>query len=97
MKTTFPELFKTLGIQPVDDYPSHLLETLLHLTPAQLPDPTVVLLTSGIHNSAYFEHSFLAQQMGVELVECRDLVVADGYLKMRTTKAATGRCGLPTN
>jgi len=86
MKTTFPELFKTLGIQPVDDYPSHLLETLLHLTPAQLPDPTVVLLTSGIHNSAYFEHSFLAQQMGVELVECRDLVVADGYLKMRTTK-----------
>lgn len=86
MKTTFPELFRKLGIQPVDDYPSHLLETLLHLTPAQLPDPTVVLLTEGIHNSAYFEHAFLAQQMGVELVEIRDLVVADGYLKMRTTK-----------
>jgi uncharacterized circularly permuted ATP-grasp superfamily protein len=86
MKTTFPELFRTLGIQPADNYPSHLLETLLHVTPAQLPEPTVVVLTTGIHNSAYFEHSFLAQQMGVELVEIRDLVVADGYLKMRTTK-----------
>ena len=86
MKTTFPELFRSLGINPVDNYPSHLLDTLLNVAPAKLPDPTVVVLTSGIHNSAYFEHSFLAQQMGVELVESRDLVVADGYLKMRTTK-----------
>jgi len=86
MKTTFPELFRTLGINPVDNYPSNLLDTLLNVAPAKLPDPTVVVLTSGIHNSAYFEHSFLAQQMGVELVESRDLVVADGYLKMRTTK-----------
>ncbi|MEN9201776.1 MAG: circularly permuted type 2 ATP-grasp protein [Thermostichus sp. DG_1_6_bins_120] len=86
MKSTFPALFNTMGIQPVDDYPSHLLETLLHLTPPHLANPTVVVLTPGIYNSAYFEHSFLAQQMGVELVEGRDLVVADGYLQMRTTK-----------
>lgn len=86
MKSTFPEIFQTMAIQPVDDYPSHLLETLLNLAPPQLPNPTVVVLTPGIYNSAYFEHSFLAQQMGVELVEGRDLVVEDGYLKMRTTK-----------
>jgi uncharacterized circularly permuted ATP-grasp superfamily protein len=86
MKSTFPQVFKTLKIQPVEEYPSHLLETLLNLAPSHVPDPTVVLLTPGIYNSAYFEHSFLAQQMGVELVEGRDLVVADGYLKMRTTK-----------
>ena len=86
MKNTFPLVFNTMHIQPVEEYPSHLLETLLNLAPAQLPDPTVVVLTPGIFNSAYFEHSFLAQQMGVELVEGRDLVVADGYLQMRTTK-----------
>lgn len=86
MKSCFPQLFATLGIQPVDDYSSHLLETLLNLAPANLPHPTVVVLTPGMYNSAYFEHSFLAQQMGVELVEGRDLVVADGYLQMRTTK-----------
>ncbi|MGY2803265.1 circularly permuted type 2 ATP-grasp protein [Thermostichus sp. MS-CIW-37] len=86
MKSTFPSLFNTMGIRPVDDYPSHLLDTLLYLAPPQLANPTVVVLTPGIYNSAYFEHSFLAQQMGVELVEGRDLVVADGYLQMRTTK-----------
>lgn len=86
MKSTFPEIFQTMAIQPVDDYPSHLLETLLNLAPPHLPEPTVVVLTPGIYNSAYFEHSFLAQQMGVELVEGRDLVVVDGYLQMRTTK-----------
>ncbi|MEB3357899.1 MAG: circularly permuted type 2 ATP-grasp protein [Synechococcales bacterium] len=86
MKSTFPQLFNSMSIQAVDDYASQLLETLLNLTPPTLPDPTVVVLTPGIYNSAYFEHSFLAQQMGVELVEGRDLVVADGYLKMRTTK-----------
>ncbi len=86
MKTTFPEIFQTIAVQPVDDYPSYLLETLLNLAPPQLPNPTVVVLTPGIYNSAYFEHSFLAQQMGVELVEGRDLVVVDGYLQMRTTK-----------
>ncbi len=86
MKTTFPEIFQTMAVAPVDDYPSQLLETLLHLAPSQLPNPNVVVLTPGIYNSAYYEHSFLAQQMGVELVEGRDLVVADGYLQMRTTK-----------
>ncbi|MGI0487315.1 circularly permuted type 2 ATP-grasp protein [Pantanalinema rosaneae CENA516] len=86
MKTTFPLVFNNLQIQPVEEYPSYLLETLLNLAPPHLPDPTVVVLTPGIYNSAYFEHSFLAQQMGVELVEGRDLVVADGYLQMRTTK-----------
>ena len=86
MKSTFPVVFDTMQIQPVEEYPSHLLETLLNLAPANLLDPTVVVLTPGIHNSAYFEHSFLAQQMGVELVEGRDLVVSDGYLQMRTTK-----------
>ncbi len=86
MKSTFPDIFQTMAIKPVDDYPSHLLETLLNLAPPHLPDPTVVVLTPGIYNSAYFEHSFLAQQMGVELVEGRDLAVVDGYLQMLTTK-----------
>lgn len=86
MKSTFPLVFNQMAILPVDDYASKLLDTLLDLTPSGLPDPTVVVLTPGIYNSAYFEHSFLAQQMGVELVEGRDLVVADGYLQMRTTK-----------
>lgn len=86
MKNTFPVVFDTMKIQPVEEYPSQLLETLLNLAPDHLSDPTVVVLTPGIYNSAYFEHSFLAQQMGVELVEGRDLVVADGYLQMRTTK-----------
>lgn len=86
MKTTFPQVFNRMNIMPVDDYASQLLEALLNLAPAALPEPTVVVLTPGIYNSAYFEHSFLAQQMGVELVEGRDLVVSDGYLQMRTTK-----------
>ncbi len=86
MKSTFPQVFKRMQIQPVDEYPSHLLETLLNLAPDGLPDPTVAVLTPGMYNSAYFEHTFLAQQMGIELVEGRDLVVADGYLQMRTTK-----------
>ena len=85
MKSTFPDIFQTMAVKPIDDYPSHLLETLLNLAPPHLPNPTVVVLTPGIFNSAYYEHSFLAQQMGVELVEGRDLVVADGYLQMRTT------------
>ncbi|MBE7383216.1 MAG: circularly permuted type 2 ATP-grasp protein [Leptolyngbya sp. SIO1E4] len=86
MKNTFPQLFSQLSIQPVDDYSSQLLETLLDLAPDMLSDPRVAVLTPGMHNSAYFEHSFLAQQMGAELVEGRDLVVADGYVQMRTTK-----------
>jgi uncharacterized circularly permuted ATP-grasp superfamily protein len=86
MKSTFPQLFESTPILPVEDYPSHLLNTLMYLAPETLHSPTVVVLTPGIYNSAYFEHSFLAQQMGVQLVECRDLKVANGYVQMRTTK-----------
>lgn len=86
MKRTLPMVFGASRVRPVDDYPGHLLAMLQHLSPDYLPSPTVAVLTPGIYNSAYFEHSFLAQQMGVELVEGRDLVVADGLVQMRTTK-----------
>ena len=84
MKRTFPEVFEHLEIRPVNDYPLRLHEILEYLSPRE--KPTVVVLTPGIYNSAYFEHSFLAQQMGVELVEGRDLVVQDGFVHMRTTR-----------
>ncbi|WP_338430433.1 circularly permuted type 2 ATP-grasp protein [Synechococcus elongatus] len=86
MKRTFPEVFNRGGVLPVDEYPGHLLDTLLHLAPDQVDNPTVVVLSPGIYNSAYFEHAYLAQKMGAELVEGRDLVIADGYLQMRTTR-----------
>lgn len=86
MKSTFPRLFEKMQIRPVEDYASRLLETLMYLAPESTLDPTVVVLTPGIYNSAYFEHSFLAQQMGVQLVEARDLTIANGFLQMRTTK-----------
>lgn len=86
MKRTFPQLFGMSQIQPVEDYPSQLLNTLRYLVTDKVPSPEVALLTPGIYNSAYFEHSFLAQQMGVELVEGRDLVVMDGFVHARTTK-----------
>lgn len=84
MKRTFPELFEAYHVRPVDEYPSRLLDTLEYLS--DLPDPTVVILTPGQYNSAYYEHSLLAQKMGVQLVEANDLVVADGLVQMRTTK-----------
>jgi len=84
VKRTFPQIFSELRVRPVDVYPSKLLATLHHLTAAE--SPTVVVLTPGVYNAAYFEHSFLAQQMGVELVEGRDLLVRDGRVVMRTTK-----------
>jgi uncharacterized circularly permuted ATP-grasp superfamily protein len=86
MKRTFPQVFAASRIRPVDDYPSHLRATLEYLAPEGITSPRVVVLTPGPYNSAYFEHSFLAQQMGVELVEGRDLVVSDGFVWMRTTK-----------
>ena len=86
MKRTFPQVFAASRIRPVDDYPSHLRATLEYLAPDGIESPRVVVLTPGPYNSAYFEHSFLAQQMGVELVEGRDLVASDGYIWMRTTK-----------
>src|SRR6202795_3936025 len=86
MKRTFPQVFESSRIRPVDDYPSRLRDTLESLSPAGVESPRVVVLTPGVHNSAYFEHSFLAQQMGVELVEGRDLVVSDGQAGMPPTK-----------
>jgi uncharacterized circularly permuted ATP-grasp superfamily protein len=86
MKRTFPQVFESSRIRPVDDYPSRLRDMLEYLSPAGVDSPRVVVLTPGVYNSAYFEHSFLAQQMGVELVEGRDLVVSDGFVWMRTTK-----------
>ena len=86
MKRTFPQLFGMSQIQPVEDYPSNLLNTLRYLATDRVASPAVAVLTPGIYNSAYFEHSFLAQQMGVELVEGRDLVVMDGFVHARTTK-----------
>lgn len=86
MKRTFPQVFEACRVRPIDDYPSRLLETLQHLAPPGILSPTVAVLTPGIYNSAYFEHSYLAQQMGVELVEGSDLVATEGALYMRTTK-----------
>jgi uncharacterized circularly permuted ATP-grasp superfamily protein len=85
MKRTFPQVFEGSRIVPVEDYPERLLRSLQYCAPTDDSDPTVVVLTPGIYNSAYFEHSFLAQQMGVELVEGRDLVVVDDFVYMRTT------------
>ena len=87
MKRTFPQVFEGLRVRPVDTYPGMLLEMLEAIaTPGFDEKPSVVLLTPGMYNSAYFEHSFLAQQMGVQLVEGRDLVVQDKVVWMRTTK-----------
>lgn len=83
-KQTFPEVVAKTQIRTISDYPHKLLEMLRFIS--DRPEPTVVVLTPGIYNSAYFEHSYLAQQMGVELVDARDLVVHEGYVKMRTTK-----------
>lgn len=84
LKQTFPEVVAKTQIRPIADYPHKLLQMLRFIS--DRPEPTVVVLTPGIYNSAYFEHSYLAQQMGVELVGARDLVVHEGYVKMRTTK-----------
>ncbi|MBM3966263.1 MAG: circularly permuted type 2 ATP-grasp protein [Planctomycetes bacterium] len=86
MKRTFPQLFEGHNILPVETYPEQLLKMLQYVAPASSRDPNVVVLTPGIYNSAYFEHCFLAQQMGVELVQGSDLVVSDGYVCMRTTR-----------
>ncbi|MDX1965660.1 MAG: circularly permuted type 2 ATP-grasp protein [Planctomycetaceae bacterium] len=85
MRRTFPRLFNSNNVRPVADYPSKLLQMLESLAPSGAARPRVALLTPGVFNSAYYEHSFLAQQMGVELVEGRDLVVQDGFVSMRTT------------
>ncbi|PXW66394.1 putative circularly permuted ATP-grasp superfamily protein [Loktanella sp. PT4BL] len=87
MLQMFPELFSQIKVQPVSDYPKNLRRSLAACAPAGCNGkPTVAILTPGIHNSAYFEHSFLADQMGVELVEGHDLRVVDGHIAMRTTE-----------
>ncbi len=86
MMRLFPELFSQNRVAPVAHYPDLLLETLRQMAPPATAEPTVVVLTPGMYNSAYFEHAFLAQQMGVELVEGQDLFVKDNFVYMRTTR-----------
>ncbi|MES2952311.1 MAG: circularly permuted type 2 ATP-grasp protein [Pseudomonadota bacterium] len=86
MMRLFPELFNAHRVAPIAHYPDLLLETLRASSPATTAEPTVVVLTPGMYNSAYFEHAFLAQQMGIELVEGQDLFVKDGFVYMRTTR-----------
>ena len=86
MMRLFPELFRQYPIAPVEHYPQLLLENLRAVAPRGANDPTVVLMTPGAYNSAYFEHAFLAQQMGIELVEGRDMFVKDNAVFMRTTE-----------
>jgi len=85
MKRVFPRLFSNYGVRPVDYYGKALLNSLNYLAPIDRPEPTVVLLTPGVFNSAYFEHTFLARLMGIALVEGRDLLVHDNVVYMRTT------------
>src|ERR1700735_457638 len=85
MKRTFPQLFSSYGVRPIEHYPQVLLSTLRSLAPEGRPEPNIVLLTPGVFNSAYFEHTYLARQMGIDLVEGRDLVTHDNIVYMRTT------------
>lgn len=86
VKRTFPKIFREMSIRSVTDYPIRLLETLRYLAQDFSDEPQVVVLTPGRYNSAYYEHCYLAQQMGVELVESQDLLVNEGYVMMRTTQ-----------
>ena len=86
MMRLFPELFARYQVAPVAHYPDMLLDNLRSVAPAGVVDPTVVVMTPGMYNSAYFEHAFLAQQMGIELVEGKDLFVDDDAVYMRTTR-----------
>jgi uncharacterized circularly permuted ATP-grasp superfamily protein len=85
IKRVFPELFTNYAVRPIDHYGQALLTTLRSMAPNDRSNPTIVLLTPGVYNSAYFEHTFLARQMGIELVEGRDLIVHDNVVYMRTT------------
>jgi uncharacterized circularly permuted ATP-grasp superfamily protein len=85
LKRAFPGIFDSLGIRPVDSYPRDLLAMLNHISPRKDGAPVCVLLTPGCYNSAYFEHCYLAREMGIEIVEGRDLVVVDRFVYMRTT------------
>ena len=85
MKRVLPSLIDSYGVRPISHYGQVLLNTLQSLAPSSYTQPTIVLLTPGVYNSAYFEHTFLARQMGIELVEGRDLIVHDNIVYMRTT------------
>lgn len=85
MKRVFPQLFRNYNVKPIEHYTQMLLGTLRSLAPEGRPEPNIVLLSPGVFNSAYFEHAYLARQMGIELVEGRDLVVHDNICYMRTT------------
>jgi uncharacterized circularly permuted ATP-grasp superfamily protein len=85
MKRVFPELFRQCGVRPIEHYSQELLATLRGLAPDGRGDPVIVLLSPGVYNSAYFEHAFLAHEMGIELVEGRDLAVHDNVVYMRNT------------
>src|SRR6201993_18625 len=85
MKRIFPQLFRRYGVKPIEHYTQALLSTLRSLAPEVRGEPTIVLLTPGVYNSAYFEHAYLARQMGIELVEGRDLVTHETVVIMRTT------------
>lgn len=85
MKYVFPRLFSAYGVRSIDHYGQALLGTLRAIAPKRKSDPNIVLLSPGVYNSAYFEHAFLARQMGITLVEGRDLLVHDNVLYMRTT------------
>jgi uncharacterized circularly permuted ATP-grasp superfamily protein len=86
MKRTFPRMFESIGVRPVDNYPQELLKMLQFIAPTGVANPTIVLLTPGACNSAYFEHTYLARQMGIEIVEGPDLMVDQDRVFMRTTK-----------
>ncbi|HZY89682.1 MAG TPA: circularly permuted type 2 ATP-grasp protein [Gemmataceae bacterium] len=86
LKRVFPQVFGQHEVRVTDDYPAALLDVLRYVAPGGRPDPTVVLLSPGMYNSAYFEHTFLAQRMGIELVEGRDLLVDQNRVYMRTTR-----------
>ncbi|MFT4009376.1 MAG: circularly permuted type 2 ATP-grasp protein [Nocardioidaceae bacterium] len=86
MTNAMPEAFGDFSVEPVSAYPGRLLAALRAAAPAGVADPTVVVLTPGVYNSAYFEHALLARSMGIELVEGRDLVCRGGHVSMRTTK-----------
>ncbi len=84
MRRTFPNFYQKAGVRPVHNYCQELLKVLKHIAPQGVENPTIAVLTPGCYNSAYFEHCFLAHQMGIEIVEGRDLIVEDGKVKMRT-------------
>src|SRR3984957_5927259 len=88
MKRTLPGMFESIGVRPVENYPQELLKCLKYLAPPGVTEPMIVLLTPGVNNSAYFEHTYLARQMGIEIVEGRDLFVRHSRVFMRTTKGS---------